>query len=83
MRLIETKGNADHDADQQAHGIEPFGHLVTMPIALAQGTCAESVENLNAESETAGARPINMVANGQRAAAALAEDGRSARRRRV
>src|SRR5207342_229959 len=32
---------------QQAHEIQPFGHLVRMPIALAHATCAESVENLN------------------------------------
>src|SRR5712671_6278415 len=32
---------------QQAHEIQPFGHLVRMPIALSEQTCAESVENLN------------------------------------
>jgi len=32
---------------QQAHGIQPFGHLVRMPIALSEQTCKESVENLN------------------------------------
>jgi starvation-inducible DNA-binding protein len=32
---------------QEAHEIQPFGHLVKMPIALAHATCAESVENLN------------------------------------
>lgn len=33
--------------NQQGHEIQPFGHLVRMPIALAHATCAESVENLN------------------------------------
>jgi len=32
---------------QQGHEIQPFKHLVKMPIALAHATCAESVENLN------------------------------------
>jgi starvation-inducible DNA-binding protein len=34
-------------AHQQAHEIQPFGHLVRMPIALAENVCRESVENLN------------------------------------
>jgi len=32
---------------QQAHEIQPFGHLVRMPLALAEHVCKESVENLN------------------------------------
>jgi starvation-inducible DNA-binding protein len=32
---------------QQAHEIQPYGHLVRMPIALAESACKESVENLN------------------------------------
>jgi len=32
---------------QQAHEIQPFGHLVKMPIALSEVACKESVENLN------------------------------------
>ncbi len=32
---------------QQAHEIQPFGHLVKLPIALAESVCKESVENLN------------------------------------
>ena len=32
---------------QHAHEIQPFGHLVHMPIALSATTCQESVENLN------------------------------------
>ena len=32
---------------QQAHEIQPFGHLVKLPIALAEVACKEAVENLN------------------------------------
>jgi starvation-inducible DNA-binding protein len=32
---------------QEAHEIQPFGHLVRMPIALSERACKESVENLN------------------------------------
>jgi starvation-inducible DNA-binding protein len=32
---------------QQAHEIQPFGHLVRMPIALSENVCKESVEHLN------------------------------------
>jgi starvation-inducible DNA-binding protein len=32
---------------QQAHEIQPFGHLVRMPIALSETACRESVDNLN------------------------------------
>src|SRR5438094_5195696 len=32
---------------QQAHEIQPFGHLVRMPIALSENACKDSVENLN------------------------------------
>ena len=32
---------------QHAHEIQPFGHLVKMPIALEESACKESVENLN------------------------------------
>lgn len=34
-------------AHQQGREIQPFNHLVKMPLALSQATCAESVENLN------------------------------------
>jgi starvation-inducible DNA-binding protein len=34
-------------ADQQAEEIQPFGHLVRMPIALSETACREAVENLN------------------------------------
>src|SRR4029077_14785890 len=32
---------------QEAHEIQPFGHLVHMPIALSEQSCKESVDNLN------------------------------------
>ena len=32
---------------QTAHEIQPFGHLVKLPIALSESACAESVTNLN------------------------------------
>jgi starvation-inducible DNA-binding protein len=34
-------------AHQQAHEIQPFGHIVKLPIALAESACKESVDNLN------------------------------------
>jgi starvation-inducible DNA-binding protein len=33
--------------NQHAHEIQPYGHLVRMPIALSENTCKTSVENLN------------------------------------
>lgn len=32
---------------QTAHEIQPYGHLVRMPIALAESACKECVDNLN------------------------------------
>ena len=32
---------------QHGHEIQPWGHLIRMPIALAESACKESVENLN------------------------------------
>jgi starvation-inducible DNA-binding protein len=32
---------------QHAHEIQPYGHLVKLPIALAESVCKEGVENLN------------------------------------
>src|SRR5881394_3935197 len=32
---------------QHAHEIQPFGHLVKLPIALAEHVCKESVDQLN------------------------------------
>ena len=34
-------------AHQHAHEIQPYGHLVRMPIALSETACQQSVENLN------------------------------------
>src|SRR5882672_8469303 len=34
-------------AHQHAHEIQPFGHLVRMPIALSETACREAVDNLN------------------------------------
>jgi len=31
---------------QDAHEIQPFGHLIRMPIALSESVCIESVDNL-------------------------------------
>ena len=51
-----TKKTIDADAilnrakplvHQQAHEIQPYGHLVKLPIALAEQSCKESVDNLN------------------------------------
>ncbi len=38
---------ATPDAHQKGHEIQPFGHLVRMPLALSERTCIESVANLN------------------------------------
>src|SRR5712672_392486 len=35
------------DTGQHAHEIQPFGHLVRMPLALSEHACKESVDNLN------------------------------------
>jgi starvation-inducible DNA-binding protein len=32
---------------QQAHEIQPYGHVIKLPIALSEKACKESVENLN------------------------------------
>lgn len=32
---------------QKAHEIQPFGHIVKLPIALSETACRQSVENLN------------------------------------
>ncbi len=34
-------------AHQQAHEVQPFGHIVRMPIALSETACGEAVDNLN------------------------------------
>jgi starvation-inducible DNA-binding protein len=49
-RLIDTDtilNQARPLTHQQAHEIQPYGHLVKLPIALAESTCKDSVENLN------------------------------------
>ena len=33
--------------NQKAHEIQPFGHLVKLPIALSETACKENVDNLN------------------------------------
>src|SRR3954466_12828791 len=43
----EILQHAAQVAHQQGHEIQPFGHLVRMPIALAESACKESVANLN------------------------------------
>jgi len=42
--IIRQAGPVLH---QQGHEIQPFGHLVKLPIALAESACRESVNNLN------------------------------------
>ena len=51
-----TKRSLDADAilshakpltHQHAHEIQPYGHLVKLPIALAENVCEQSVANLN------------------------------------
>ena len=42
---------------QQAHEIQPFGHLVRMPIALSEVACKESVDDLNQSRTTIDAKP--------------------------
>ena len=32
---------------QSGHETQPYGHLIRLPIALAESACKESVENLN------------------------------------
>jgi starvation-inducible DNA-binding protein len=34
-------------AHQQAHEIQPYGHIVKLPIALSETACKEAVDNLN------------------------------------
>src|SRR5882762_565107 len=56
MRSAMSKPTLDADTilkraapvtGQHAHEIQPFGHLVRMPIALSEHACKESVDNLN------------------------------------
>ncbi len=43
-RILKSAEPLSH---QQAHEIQPFGHLVRMSIALSEDACKESVANLN------------------------------------
>src|SRR6202521_3153205 len=56
MRSAMPKPTLDADAilkraapvtGQHAHEIQPFGHLIRMPIALSEAACKEGVDNLN------------------------------------
>jgi len=49
-KTIDTETILSHATPlvhQQAHEIQPFGHLVKLPIALSETACKESVESLN------------------------------------
>jgi starvation-inducible DNA-binding protein len=43
----EILKSAEPLTHQKAHEIQPFGHVVRMPIALSEEACKESVDNLN------------------------------------
>src|SRR6476660_6841398 len=43
----EILQHATPKAHQEGHEIQPWGHLIRMPIALSETACKESVENLN------------------------------------
>ena len=43
-QILQHATPLDH---QHGHEIQPWGHLIRMPIALAESACRESVENLN------------------------------------
>jgi starvation-inducible DNA-binding protein len=47
MDADEILQHASPLVHQKAHEIQPFGHLIRMPIALPESACRESVENLN------------------------------------
>ena len=49
-RVIDAETILNHAkplTNQQAHEIQPFGHLVKLPIALAEKVCRGSVDDLN------------------------------------
>jgi starvation-inducible DNA-binding protein len=46
---------------QHAHEIQPFGHLVKLPIALAENACRESVDNLNQLLAGVRLKPVTMA----------------------
>ena len=43
-QILKRAKPIDH---QKAHEIQPFGHIVKLPIALSETACRQSVENLN------------------------------------
>ena len=47
MDADEILQHASPLVHQKAHEIQPFGHLIRMPIALSESACRESVDNLN------------------------------------
>ena len=47
LNADEILHHASPVVHQKGHEIQPYGHLVRMPIALAESACKESVENLN------------------------------------
>ncbi len=47
IETIDWMSRARPLVHQTAHEIQPFGHLVKLPIALDERACAESVANLN------------------------------------
>ncbi len=50
MKTLEADAiiaRATPKTHQQAHELQPYGHLVRMPIALSETACRQSVENLN------------------------------------
>jgi len=49
-KLLEADEILQHASPfvhQNAHETQPFGHLIGMPIALAESACRERVDNLN------------------------------------
>jgi starvation-inducible DNA-binding protein len=47
LDVEQVRRQAEPIADQEGHEIQPYGHLVHMPIALDSKVCRQSVENLN------------------------------------
>ena len=47
LEADEILQHANPIVHQNAHETQPFGHLIRMPIALAESACRESVDNLN------------------------------------
>ena len=43
-QILKRATPVDH---QHGHEIQPWGHVIRMPIALAESACKEAVENLN------------------------------------